>query len=128
MLRVILSLVIAAHGIGHVLFLVPLLGAVDWGQSTRSWLFTDASTARIIGSILWIMALIGFGAAVYGLLSQQPWWRSAAVIAAVVSTGGLLVFWASPVTSPVVAALIVDAVIVGALLIAHFPSVEAVGA
>jgi len=40
MLRTALTLIIAAHGIGHILFLVPLLGIADWGQSARSWLLT----------------------------------------------------------------------------------------
>jgi hypothetical protein len=37
MLRAILALVIAAHGIGHILFLVPLLGIADWGLSTITY-------------------------------------------------------------------------------------------
>jgi hypothetical protein len=35
-LRAILALVIAAHGVGHVLLLAPCLGLAEWGQSTRS--------------------------------------------------------------------------------------------
>jgi hypothetical protein len=32
MLRTVLAVAFAAHGIGHILFLVPLLGIADWGQ------------------------------------------------------------------------------------------------
>ena len=78
MLRMILALAIAAQGIGHSLFLVPLLGMADWGQSTRSWLFTDQGTARFIGGVLWLTVIIAFGLSTYGLLSQQPWWRTTA--------------------------------------------------
>lgn len=128
MLRVVLALIIAAHGIGHILFLVPLLGVSDWGQSTRSWLLTGETAARAIGSVVWIVALVGFGAAAVGLLGQQPWWRSAAIVAAIVSTAGLILFWSTPIRSPVVAALVVNLLVLGALLLANWPSIEAVGA
>ena len=34
--RVVLTLVIAAHGIGHLFFLVPTLGLVQWGFAGRA--------------------------------------------------------------------------------------------
>ena len=36
--RVIVALLVGAHGVGHILFLLPLWGMADWGQSARSWL------------------------------------------------------------------------------------------
>jgi hypothetical protein len=128
MLRNVLALIVAAHGIGNILFLVPLLGIADWGQSTRSWLLTGEGGARLVGSALWVAAIVVFGAAVVGLLGQQTWWRTAAMIAAVVSTIGLILFWATPATSSAVAALVFNLLVLGSLLIVHFPSVEAVGA
>lgn len=128
MLRTVLVLVIGAHGIGHILFLMPLLGIADWGQTPRSWLLTGETAARIIGSLLWVVAILGFVAAVAGLLGQYPWWRTAAVVAAVISTVGLILFWDNPVTSPVVAALVFNLLVIGALLIVHWPSIEAIGA
>jgi hypothetical protein len=50
------------------------------------------------------------------------------MIAAVVSTIGLILFWATPATSSAVAALVFNLLVLGSLLIVHFPSVEAVGA
>lgn len=128
MLRAVVSILIGAHGIGHVLFLVPLLGIADWGQSTRSWVLTGESSARLIGGLLWIAVIVGFSAAVYGLWAQQPWWRSAATAAALISCVGLLIFWASPASSSAIAALIFNALVIGALLIVHWPTIEAVGA
>jgi hypothetical protein len=128
MLRIILALFIAAHSIGHILFFVSILGLADWGQSTRSWLFTEQTTARLIGSLLWITVMILFGCSVYGLLAQQPWWRNAATVAAALSIVGLLIFWMNPVSSPAVSALVFNLMVLGALFIAHWPSVEAVGA
>lgn len=123
-LRILLVLIIAAHGIGHVLFLVPALGIADWGQSTRSWLLTAAlgeSPTRLLASLLWIIATLAFIAAAVGLFGQQEWWRPLAVLAAVVSTIGLILFWVAPVTQPVAAALVVNLVVIGALLIFHWP-------
>ncbi len=127
MLRTVIVIVIAAHGIGHVLFLVPQLGIADWGQSTRSWLFTGDTPARLIGSILWIVAIIAFCAAAYGLWSQQPWWRNIAIIGAVISALGLLIFAASPVTSPAFFAMAFNIAVLAALLVLHWPTVETLG-
>lgn len=128
MLRIILSLLIGAHGIGHILFLLPLLGIADWGVPSRSWLITGETSARLIGSLFWVVAIIGFSIAVYGLWKQETWWRSATLFAAVISTIGLALFWVTPVSSPLVSALIFNLVAMIALFIVHFPSVEAVGA
>ena len=127
MVRIILSIIIGAHGIGHILFLVPLLGIADWRQSTRSWLFTNESVARLAGSLLWLIAIVGFCAAVYGLWNQLSWWRNAAILAVVLSTIGLVIFWSNPVTSPVISALVVNAVVLATLLLFQYPSVETVG-
>jgi hypothetical protein len=123
MLRIILALVIGAHGIGHILFLMPLLG-----QSAQSWLLGSDAPARVIGTVLWLAALVIFLAAVYGLLGQYAWWRSAVILAAVISTVGLILFWVNPISSPAISALIFDLAVLGALLIFHFPGIESVGA
>lgn len=128
MLRTVLALVLAAHGIGHILFLAPLVGVTSWGQTAPAWLRPDMTLVRLIGAALWIAVLIGFGAAAVGLLGQQSWWRTAALIASIVSVIGLIVFWTNPVTGPTIAALIVNLLVVAALVIVNWPSVEAVGA
>lgn len=127
MLHIILAVVVAAHGIGHILFLVPLLGLADWGQSAQSWLLGDGNAARLIGSIIWLVAITAFGMAAAGLLGQQGWWRSAAIIGALISVVGLIIFWTNPATAPVISALVFNLLVLGALLILHWPSVEAVG-
>mgnify|MGYP005860329141 CR=1 FL=1 len=127
MLRIILTLLIGAHGIGHTLFLLPLLGLADWGQSARSWLLGGQTEARVIGGLLWIAVIIGYGAALVGLWDEQSWWRSAAVVASVLSMIGLALFWTNPPASSVVFALIFDLLVLGALLLAHWPSAASVG-
>jgi hypothetical protein len=128
MLRTALALIIVSHGVGHILFLVPLLGIADWGQSTRSWLFTGETGAQIVGSVLWICATIAFCVAAYGLVSQLDWWRNVAIAACVISALGIAMFWINPASSSAVFALAFNIAAFGALVVAHWPNVEAVGA
>ncbi len=122
-LRFILTVVVGAHGLGHILFLFPLLGIADWGQPTRSWLLGDGWLARGLGSLLWLAAIVGFTAVAIGLFTVTEWWRTAAIGAAAVSSLGLLLFWANPVNSPILSALVFNLLVLGALLIFHWPPI-----
>lgn len=127
-LRFILSIVVGAHGLGHALFLVPLLGIADWGQTTRSWLLGNGWLAKGRGGLLWLAALVGFTAVAIGLYRMTDWWQTVALVAAAVSTLGLLLFWASPVSSPVISALVFNLLILAALLIFNWsPLTQATG-
>ena len=129
--RIILSLVILAHGIGHVLFLAPCLGIAQWGQSAQSWLLTGVlgeTPTRVVGSVVWLAAVVGFAAAGAGLLGQQTWWRAVAVGAAGVSLLGLLLFARGGNTQPLLSAGLMDVAILVALLWAQWPSADLVGA
>lgn len=133
MLRTVLAFALAAHGIGHILFLVPLLGFAggptsNWGQSVQSWLLHNQSLERIIGGLIWAAATAAFCAAAYGLFTHQAWWREVTVIAAVSSLIGLALFWAWPASSSFYFALGFDVVALAAILIAHWPTAEALGA
>jgi hypothetical protein len=129
--RIVLALVILAHGIGHVLFLAPCLGIAQWGQSAHSWLLTgllgDTAT-RVIGSLLWLAVTAGFVAAGVGLLGQHAWWRMLAVGAAAVSLLALVLFLNGRPTQPVLSAALMDVAILVALLWVHWPSADLVGA
>lgn len=127
-LKLLLALVVGAHGIGHVLFLVPLLGVADWGQSTRSWLLGEGWPARGVGSLLWLAAIVGFVAVVVGFWSGAAWWRPLAVAAAAVSTVGLILFWTNPLASPAVSALVFNLLVLAALLVFHWPPLPQPGA
>jgi hypothetical protein len=128
MLKVVLALIILAHGIGHILFLIPLLGIADWGQSTQSWLLGSGAPARILGGLLWVIALVGFTGAGIGLIGQQDWWRSAALVACAVSLLGIIVFWANPTSSSAFFAAAFDIIVPISLLVVRWPSIEMLGA
>jgi|GEM_PF-2956544 len=126
--RVVLTLVIAAHGIGHLFFLVPTLGLAQWGFAGRSWLLSGNvpdALVKIVGGILWVLAIAGLLAAAGGLWSQQTWWRGMAMASSVVSLVGLALF-AQP-TQPFVSAGVLDIIILGALIL-RWPPVDLVGA
>jgi hypothetical protein len=131
MLRFALAGVVLMHGVGHILFLGPALRVVDWaGQSSRSWLLTTPlgdTAARGLASVVWAGTIVLFVAGVAGFLTDQSWWRTVTIGAAVLSAAGIVVYWDGLATSSAAAALLVDALILGALLLAHWPSTEVVG-
>lgn len=122
-LRIVLAIVVAAHGLGHILFLVSLLGVADWGQATQSWLLGSGWLAKGLGAAIWLAAIFGFLAAAVGLLQVSVWWQQLAIIAAIVSSVGLLLFWLNPPGSPVISALVFDLLVLIALLVFHWPAV-----
>jgi hypothetical protein len=130
-LRIVVALVILAHGIGHVLFLAPCLGFTQWGQSAHSWLLTRALgdvPTRVIGGLLWLVVVAGFLAAGAGLLGQQAWWRTLAAASAGVSLLALVLFLRGGNLQPVLSAGLMDIAVLVALLWVHWPSVDLVGA
>jgi hypothetical protein len=128
--RTLLAIVTGAHGIGHIVFLVPLLGVADWGESTRSWLLSAAGgdvLARIVGSVLFLAATAGFIAVAVGMFGQQAWWRGLAIGSAVVSLAGLVLFWANPVPSSAFFALAFNVAVLVALVLLNWPSPSLAG-
>jgi len=130
-LKMLIATVFFAHGVGHILFLAPALRLATWADQTgHSWaitpLFGDGLT-RLLGGLIWGSATVLFIGAAAGLVAGGDWWRVAAVAGAVISTVGILVMWDGIATSNAVMALIVDLLVLAALVLAHWPSVEAVG-
>ncbi len=129
--RIVVALVILAHGIGHVLFLAPCLGFAQWGQSAQSWLLTGLlgdTVTRLLGSLLWLVVIVGFAAAGVGLLGQYAWWRTLAVASAGVSLLALILFFSGSNAQPVLSAAVMDVAILVALVWIHWPSADLVGA
>jgi hypothetical protein len=129
--RVSVTVVMLVHGIGHVLFLAPCLGITQWGQVAQSWLLTKAVgdvATRVIGGLLWLVVIVGFMAAGVGLLGQYGWWRPLATASAGVSLLALILFVGGGNTQPILSAALMDVAILVALLWAHWPSADVVGA
>jgi hypothetical protein len=129
-MRFAIGLIIIAHGIGHILFLLPLLGIVDWRQSTRSWLLTTlggTTLTQIVGSFIWLVVISGFTLTVVGMLTQQDWWRTLALISSVVSLVGIVLFWGDKASSSAFFAAAFNIAVLFLLLVAKWPTVEVVG-
>src|SRR5438552_3675050 len=90
--RVPLAIVTGMHGIGHVLFVVPLLGIADWGQSTQSWLLSGSAghlAAQALGSLLWLASIGGFVVVATRVARTDDWDRMG-VISSLVSLAGII--------------------------------------
>jgi hypothetical protein len=71
MVRTVFAMVIAAHGIVHIVFLIPLLGIADWRQATCSWLFTGETGTRL--TLFWStpMTAPAISALMFNLLARD---------------------------------------------------------
>jgi hypothetical protein len=107
-LRTIIAFVFAFHGVGHAMGIIPALGLVSaagsdqgWlkNWSSHSWLLTNLvgdTVSRVLCTVLYEAALVGFVLAALALLGwaiPHDWWRTLAIVSAVVSLVALLLFW-----------------------------------
>jgi hypothetical protein len=128
--RIVLAVVVGAHGLGHVLFLINCLGIADWSQSTHSWLLTGFlgdTVTRGMGSLLWLVALVGFISVAVGILGQSAWWRTLAIGASIVSLVAVALFVDKSPTQPALSAGVFDVVVLVALLVLRWPTPAIVG-
>ena len=127
--RILIAVAVAGHGIGHVFFLVPSLGLAKWGQSGHSWLLSRFGEAvvRPVGSLLWLLAIIGFVAAGFGIFDMQGWWRSLAIASAAISLLGITLFFDGLPFNPTINPVIFDVAVLVALLLARWPSASLIG-
>ncbi len=132
--NLIIGIVLIAHGIGHVLGYFPIFGwaSVD-GWTGESWLLTapiGVAGANAIALVLWTIPMVGFtlaGLGVLGIAVPTTWIRPLAVVSAVVSIAGIVLFWhAFPTMTNRIGAIAVDIVVLWAVLVAHWPSSDVV--
>lgn len=116
-LRILLAVLVGAHGIGHILFLAPLLGLASWGQAGESWLLGSSWPIRAFGVVIYVAVILGFIAAAFGIFRETSWWQSVLLTSAVVSIVGLALFWVRPPTSPEVSAMAFNGIAIGLLFL-----------
>jgi hypothetical protein len=138
-IKLLIAGALLLHGLGHG----GALGALIWlakkpGTSTggwkpaRSWLFPnlDPSTARTIASIFWVLSLLGFVAAAlsfWGILVPGDLWRQLALVSAVVSGVGIVLFIGNWPTFNTIAALAMNVAVLVTQLFTHWPPQEMFG-
>jgi len=122
-LRILIAGALFVHGTGHLLgFWMP----------ARSWLFPNLGEPilRIIGSIFWILAAMGFLAAFLGflgLLVPSSLWRPLAVGTALVSLLGLMLFWNTWPAFNTIGAFGMNVVVLVTQLWLHWPPTSVFG-
>lgn len=123
MLKLVIAIVLVAHGIGHVIGILQVLkvGASSTAWDGRSWILGDVAgtgVAGLIGLALWTTAMVGFIAAAGVVLGWLPsdWWTPLALIASVASLAGILLFPSAFPTFSTLGALVVDIAVLVAVL------------
>ena len=109
----VLALAVLGHGIGHVLTMLFLFGAMRL-EASVSWLLTPAlgdGLVRVAASIAAAAALLAFVVAAGGIAFQAPWWRSVAIAGAAVSIGLVVAMWGGLQPSSTIWALAFDAAV-----------------
>ena len=126
----LIAIVFFIHGIGHIMCILPALGldaSPTW--NSYSWLLTNLigqKAANVVGIIIWLAAIVGFLLAVLALLGwgvPYVWWRPLAVVSAVISLIGVILFWnAFASWFNKAGAITVDLAVLVGLLVLHWPA------
>lgn len=127
MLKIIIGLVLLAHGIGHSMGLLQIfkVASVNPQWHGDSWLLTGVAgptVTQAVGAILWTIAIIGFAAVAGVVVGWLPaeWWQPLAIASSVVSLVGIVFF---PIAFPLFSTLgaaAVDVVVLAAVLWFHW--------
>lgn len=123
MFRMVIALVLLAHGIGHSMgplqvFKVATVNPLWDGDSWILGRVVGPTAAQGLGVILWAIALVGFVVAAAVFVGWLPtgWWQPVAIVSSVASLIGLVLFPAAfPVLSTIGAAAVDVAVLVAVL-------------
>jgi hypothetical protein len=130
------------HGVAHGRAFFCLAATAGGGGSkiwlpVRTWLFPKASkqSAAAVAAVFWLLATVGFVAAAlgfWGFILPGAYWRQLAVVSAIVSTLGTILFsgiWPgapskSLSTADTAISLVVNVAIFVALLVLQWPPVD----
>jgi hypothetical protein len=127
MVRILIALVLFAHGVGHSLGLLQVfkVATVNPEWQGDSWLLSGLvsnTAAQMVGVVVWVVAMVGFiisAAIVMGWL-PATWFAPVAVVSAIASLVGLLLFpFAFPPFSSL-GAFVVDVGVLIAVMWAHW--------
>jgi hypothetical protein len=121
MLRIIVALVLIAHGLGHSMGVLAAWTPIPSGLTNRPWLFSggvllDSGTGRV-WSLIWLAALLVTTVGGVGLLLQQDWWRTVAVAGAVLSLVAIVPWLAAMPPVSAFGAVAVDLLVLAILLL-----------
>jgi len=130
-IRIVIAGALALHGLGHFgamaalawLRVSPASNTGGW-LAARSWLVPSLPEPYLVASAFWAAALVGFllaAAGFWGVLVPADLWRPLAVVAAVVSIAGIVLFAGTWPSFNTIAALGMNVAVLVALLGLHWP-------
>ena len=122
-LRILIAGALLVHGVGHTLGLF---------MPARSWLMPNAgeTALRTVSRILWVLAAAGFILSFLGFLGvvvPTDWWRPLAVVFALVSLLGLVLFWGTWPTFNTIGALAMNIAVLATQLWLRWPPIDMFG-
>ena len=123
MFKIIVGVVLLAHGIGHSLGLLQTfkVATINPAWHGDSWLLTGVAgqtATQVVAAMIWAMSIVGFAAlaaVVFGWLPAS-WWAPLAVGSALVSLLGVLLFPIAFPTGSTIGAIVVDIAVIAAVL------------
>ena len=127
MLKVVIALVLLAHGIGHSMGLVQLfkVATVNPEWHGDSWILTGpagTTATQVVGAILWTVAIVGFAAVAAVVVGWLPisMFAPLTVGSAAVSLLGVLFFPVAFPTFSTIGAVAVDLAVIVATVWYHW--------
>jgi hypothetical protein len=120
MFRIIVSIMLIAHGIGHIIGISAAWTPVKMGFSDHPWIFSNgvnitSGIGRAFG-IVWLTALIISIMAGFGLLFRMDWWTSLAIVGAIISAIALVIWFPAFPSGSNISALVLDLLIIAVLM------------
>jgi hypothetical protein len=120
LLRWGLAIVLVMHGVGHAMFALAIWTPIDVSFTGSPWLLPGNVMANSlmgwIAAVVWLLALVGFLLAAFGIVSQAAWWPNVAIAASALSLAVLLLWWNTITPGSRVWAAFVDVAVLLALL------------
>lgn len=120
MLRYLITILLFAHGVGHLLFLANSFGYWKGSEVGRSWLFSGVLGAGQVleglFGLLWLLPLTGFVGVSWGYLTQAGWWPQLALASAAISVVMIVLWWGSLVPGSAFFALVFDLAVIVVVL------------
>jgi hypothetical protein len=133
-IKVIIAIVLFAHGVGHSLGLLQVfkVAVVNPSWNGSSWVLSgsvETPLIQAVGVVVWTMAIVGFAAAAAVMLGWLPgaWWAPMAMVSAVASLVGLALFPVAFPTTSTIGALVVDLAVLYATMWAHWTPAQLAG-
>jgi hypothetical protein len=113
--RVLLALLLAMHGIGHIIWFLAAWTPIRAGVREGPWVLPGDVTIRSpMGKILGLLALLVVAIFVFaaaGLLLKQPWWAGWAELGVFLSFGAVVPWLRQSPGSTAITAIIADIVL-----------------